>query len=115
MTTYDAGFVLAFLLWWLFFRRKYDSIAVAMYYFGGVMLADLGCAIVIAPFLRHFPNLIRVAGLVLPIGGVAGLAFGAYKGKLRKAPQPSTSGLDGSKHPQQQKSNTDESQPSRLA
>jgi hypothetical protein len=54
MTTYDAVLLLAIVVWWLMFRRKYDWRAV-VFYIGGVLVVDILCALVILVAYRSHP------------------------------------------------------------
>ena len=84
MTTYDAVLLLAIVVWWLMFRRKYDWRAVVLFYMGGVLVVDLLCAMVILIAYRSYPNVISLPALLMPLGGIGGLVYAASKNKLKK-------------------------------
>jgi len=84
MTTYDAVLLLAIVVWWLMFRRKYGWRAVVLFYMGGVLVIDVLCAIVILVAYRSHPDVISLPALLMPLGGIGGLVYAASKNKLRK-------------------------------
>ncbi len=89
MKTYDLLMLLILAVWWLCFRRKYDWRAVMLFYLGGVMVADVFCAVLILiVYRRHRDMLMAAAALLMPIGGMVGLAYGAAKNRLRKGVGP---------------------------
>jgi hypothetical protein len=84
MTTYDVVLLLAIVVWWLMFRRKYDWRAVVLFYMGGVLVVDVLCAMVILVAYRSHPNVISLPALLMPLGGIGGLVYAASKNKLTK-------------------------------
>jgi len=84
MTTYDAVLLLAIIVWWLMFRRKYDWRAVVLFYMGGVLVVDVLCAMVILVAYRSHPNVISLPALLMPLGGIGGLVYAVSKNKLTK-------------------------------
>ena len=87
MRTYDV--VLALLgIWWLLYRKKYDRNAVVLHYIGGVFFADVFCALLIALMYKQNRTILSVPAWLMPIGGVAGLLYGATKGRLAKRTPP---------------------------
>ena len=65
-------------------RKKYDWRAVVLFYVGGVMAADVFCAVLFLIMYRRYPDILTVPALLMPIGGMDGLAYGAAKGRLTK-------------------------------
>jgi hypothetical protein len=84
MKTYDLLMLLVLAVWWLCFRKKYDWRAVVLFYFGGVMIADVFCAGLILLLYRRYPEILTTPALLMPIGGMIGLGYGATKNKLGK-------------------------------
>jgi hypothetical protein len=82
MRTYDLLMLLVLAAWWLRFRKKYDWRAVVLFYLGGVMIADVICAGLILALYRHYPEILTTPALLMPIGGIVGLGYGATKNKL---------------------------------
>jgi hypothetical protein len=77
-------------MWWIFYRKTLDWRAVTMFYFGGVFSVDLLSAGLLVILLHWFPQIppiphsVPALGLLMPIGGLGGLAYGAASGKMRK-------------------------------
>jgi hypothetical protein len=90
MRTYDLLMLLVLAVWWVLFRHKYDWKAVALYYLIGVMFADVFCGAMILVAYRHYPNVLTIPALLMPIGGLVGLVYGAAKKKLNKKSSPAT-------------------------
>jgi hypothetical protein len=88
MKTYDLLMLLVLAVWWLLFRRKYEWKAVVLYYMCGVMIADVFCAALLLLAYRRYPNMLSALALLMPIGGLVGLAYGAAKKKLDKGSRP---------------------------
>jgi len=84
MRTYDAILVLVILVWWLIFRKRYDWRAVVFCYMAGVFVVDVIGALLVLIAYRRYPSIVSVFALLMPIGGIVGLAYGASKGKLDK-------------------------------
>lgn len=84
MRTYDLLMLLVLAVWWLRFRKKYDWRAVVLFYLGGVMIADVFCAGLILLLYRRHPEILTTPALLMPIGGMIGLGYGATKNKLSK-------------------------------
>ena len=85
MTTYDLLMLLLLgVVWWLRFRKKYDWRAVVLCYMGGVMVADVLCALLILAMHSRRPGIFTAPALLMPIGGFAGLAYGVATKKLDK-------------------------------
>jgi uncharacterized Fe-S cluster-containing radical SAM superfamily protein len=72
----------------LLYRKKYDRNAVVLYYIGGVFFADVFCAFLIALMYKQNPAILFAPAWLMPIGGVAGLLYGANKGRLAKRTPP---------------------------
>jgi hypothetical protein len=86
MTTYDLLMLVVLAVWWLWYCKKYNKKAVLLYYLGGVFVADLLCGLLILIFYKLNPAIIHAPALLMPIGGVAGLLYGAWKRQLAKPP-----------------------------
>lgn len=84
MTTYDIVLLLATVVWWFCFRKKYEWGAVVLFYLGGVMLTDIFCAILIAIVYHSHPNVILLPAVLMPLGGIGGIVCGASKKQLIK-------------------------------
>jgi|HubBroStandDraft_6_1064221.scaffolds.fasta_scaffold3464685_1 hypothetical protein len=84
MRTYDVVMLALLGIWWLLYRKKYERNAVVLYYIGGVFFADAFCALLIALMYKQNPAILSAPGWLTPIGGVAGLLYGATKGRLAK-------------------------------
>jgi hypothetical protein len=89
MLTYDIVVLALLGIWWLLYRKKYDRNAVVLYYIGGVFFADVFCALLIALMYKQNPAILFAPAWLMPIGGVAGLLYGAIKGRLAKRTPPS--------------------------
>ena len=88
MRTYDIVMLALLGIWWLLYRKKYDRNAVVLYYMGGVFLADVFCALLIVSMYKQNPAILSTPAWLMPIGGVAGLLYGAAKGRLAKRNSP---------------------------
>jgi hypothetical protein len=88
MRAYDLVMLALLGIWWLFYRKKYDRNAVVLYYIGGVFLADVFCALLILLIYKRSSAIISAPALLMPIGGLAGLLYGATKGRLAKRSPP---------------------------
>jgi hypothetical protein len=86
MKTYDLLMLLAFAGWWFCFRKECDWRAVVLFYLGGVMIADIFCAGLILLLYRRYPEILTAPALLMPIGGMIALGYGATKNRLRKGP-----------------------------
>ena len=86
MTTYDLVMLLVLAVWWFLFRNKWNKIAVIAYYMFGVMVTDVICGLLILVVYHRYPNVLRLPALLMPIGGLSGLAFGAAKERLGRPP-----------------------------
>jgi len=71
MKIYDLLMLLVLGIWWLSFRRRYDWRRVFLFYFGGVMIADIVCAGLILLLYRHHSGILDAPALLMPIGGMA--------------------------------------------
>jgi len=71
-------------VWWLRYREKYDKKAVILYYLGGVFFADVFCALLILAAYKRYPGILSAPALLMPIGGMGGLVYGARKGLVAK-------------------------------
>jgi hypothetical protein len=89
MRTYDLLMLVVLAAWWLWFRKKYDWKAVLFYYMVGVMLSDLICGVLILVAYKRHPGVLAAPALLMPIGGMVGLTFGASRNKLVKLALPS--------------------------
>jgi hypothetical protein len=83
MKPWDLVGALVLVAWWAFFRKKYDWKAVVLFYFGGVLAADLLCAglILVAPG-RALPFVLNVPTIMMPLAGVACLLYGVRTNRL---------------------------------
>jgi hypothetical protein len=88
MRTYDLVMLALLGIWWLLYRKKYDRNTVVLYYIGGVFLADVFCALLILLIYKRNPAIISAPAWLMPIGGLAGLLYGAAKGRLPKRSPP---------------------------
>ena len=88
MRTCDLLMLALLSICWLFYRKRYDKKAVVLYYFGGVFLADVFCALLIILIYKRTPAILSAPALLMPVGGVAGLLYGATKGRLVKHTPP---------------------------
>ena len=70
MKTYDLLMLLVVVVWWLCFRKKYDRRAVVLFYLGGVMIADVFCAVLILILYRRHPGILTAPALLMPIVGI---------------------------------------------
>jgi len=84
MKTYDLLMLLVLAVWWLCFRKKYEWRAVMLFYFVGVMIADVFCALLTLLLYHRYPDVLTTPALLMPIGGMIGLAYGAAKNRLIK-------------------------------
>jgi hypothetical protein len=84
MKTYDLLMLLVLAAWWLCFRKRYDWRAVILFYLGGVMIADIFCAGLILLLYRRHPEILNAPALLMPVGGMIGLGYGATKNRLSK-------------------------------
>ena len=84
MKTYDAVLLMAVIGWWLMFRDKYDWRAIVLFYMGGVFVADIVCGVLILVAYAHQPNVLTLPALLMPIGGIGGLAYAASRNQLAK-------------------------------
>jgi uncharacterized membrane protein YfcA len=84
MTTYDLLMLIVLAAWWFCFRKKYDWRAVVLFYLGGVMITDVFCAGLILLLYRSHPEILITPALLMPIGGMIALAYGARTKRLNK-------------------------------
>jgi hypothetical protein len=84
MKTYDLLMLLVLAVWWIGFRKKYEWRAVVLFYFIGVMITDVFCALLIFLLYRRYPDILTAPALLMPIGGMVGLAYGAARNRLNK-------------------------------
>jgi hypothetical protein len=84
MKTYDLLMLLVLAVWWFCFRKKYERRAVVLFYLCGVMIADVFCGLLILLLYRRYPDILTAPALLMPIGGMIGLAYGAAKNRLNK-------------------------------
>jgi len=82
--TYDIVMLVVFAVWWFTFRKKYDWRAVIIFYVCGVMLADVLCAGLILFLYRRHPEVLLAPAMLMPIGGIIGLAYGVKTNGLMK-------------------------------
>ena len=88
MKTYDVVMLALLGIWWLLYRKKYARNAVVLHYIGGVFFADVFCALLIALMYKQNPAILSAPAWLIPIGGVAGVLYGAAKGRLAKRTPP---------------------------
>jgi hypothetical protein len=88
MRTYDFVMLVLLGIWWLFYRKKYDRNSVVLYYIGGVFFADILSALLIALMYKQNPAILSAPAWLMPVGGVAGLLYGASKGRIAKRSPP---------------------------
>jgi hypothetical protein len=73
-------------VWWIFYRKTLDWRTVTMFYFGGVFSGDLLSAGLLALLRHSFPiqRSLPALFLLMPVGGLAGLIYGAASGKMSR-------------------------------